>query len=288
MKFGKLFRTFCNAVAFVEVRRKNGTVAGGTAYHVGDGVFLTAKHVVENNEIVSVQTTTRGYESSSGHVKLSGKRFRVAKKVNNYDRQSGKVILGPFFSGYYDLAIFVVDGIDAPTIELSFDSYDPYFVDEDVTLSKVLVLGYPPVAFSDGPRLVAATAEVNTVIDKYTGGAPHFIVSTMARGGFSGGPCLNKNGQSLGIITESLTLDNKEPETGFLAVLTVKPIVFLMVENNLVPTAQEKIVDLVVFNWRRPDPQGKNFRDSDWVKARNEEAAAATKRRQEEEKTRAS
>lgn len=59
---------------------------------------------------------------------------------------------------------------------------------------------------------------------KYTGGHPHFIVSTMARGGFSGGPDELIGTATLGIVTEGLAKDGQAAELGYTAVLTVEPI----------------------------------------------------------------
>ena len=73
-------------------------------------------------------------------------------------------------------------------------------------------MGYPPVPFSKEPLLVSTLAEVNAVVDKYTGGHPHFIVSALARGGFSGGIALTEEGHTLGVITESLGQNGKPEE----------------------------------------------------------------------------
>lgn len=272
MKFQTLYLRYCNAVAFIEVETRDGVVGGATAYHIGDGIFITARHVLEDRLIRSIQTTTRGYHlDDRGKITLGNKKFKTAKKFTNYDRQHGRVVSGPYLSETADVAAVIVEGIDAPTIVFDYHSYPYIFDDDEIILSKVLVLGYPPVAFSDGPRLVAAKAEINTVIDKYTGGPPHFIVSAMARGGFSGGPCLTRNGLSLGMVSESLILNDQSTETGFLTVVSIRPIISLLIEYNIVPRAQESVVDFEFFNWRRPDSPGTHYRDSKWLKEREAE-----------------
>lgn len=63
---------------------------------------------------------------------------------------------------------------------------------DELVLSKVLPMGYPPIPFSQQAVLLASEGEVNAVVDKYSGRHPHFIISCPARGGFSGAPVLSE------------------------------------------------------------------------------------------------
>jgi len=108
-------------------------------------------------------------------------------------------------------------------------------------LRSVVVLGYPPIPFSGAPTLIASRAEVNAIVDKYTGGHPHFILSAMARGGFSGGPALTDYGCSLGVITEALGSDNQPVELGYLAVLSVEPIYNCLAHHEIVPPEIDRV-----------------------------------------------
>lgn len=258
MSLKKLYLKYCNAVAFVEVENEDGDIDGGSAFHIGDGVFLTAKHVVENRRIKSIQTTTRGYyKTGPDDVEVHPSGFHRYTNYKQYDRQAGELVLGPFCDSYDDVAVFTAKGIDAPTIPLGLSSHDYMFDDDEMVLSKVLIMGYPRVAFSDGPRLVATKAEISTVIDKVSPGPPFFVISAMARGGFSGGPCLTRHGECLGLITESLMCENQTTETGFMTVLTMKPILRLLMYHNLAPGDVGDLIDQIYTNWRRPeDPVG--------------------------------
>ena len=68
----------------------------------------------------------------------------------------------------------------------------------------------------------------------------------MARGGFSGSPVLlaynelNIEGgtAALGMVTESLCINDAAPESGYLAVLTVEPLLDCLSQANLTPKAQ--------------------------------------------------
>lgn len=100
-------------------------------------------------------------------------------------------------------------------------------------LSKVLVMGYPPIPLSQGPVLVAVQGEINAIVDKYCGPHPHFVISSIPRGGFSGGPVISEYKFLLGIFVESL-LDADQPvELGFASVLSIEPLLVLLQENGI-------------------------------------------------------
>lgn len=248
MTLQELYLWYCNAVVFVEVESPDGSLGIGTAFHVGEGVFITARHVVNGKKIVSVGTTTNGYHPDS-----SGDRILGGIRHKEYFCQQGRVVSGPYFhpDDDVDVAAVVIEGIEAPAIALNTDIYG-YFADDEFILWDVIVMGYPPISFSDGPRLVTVKGNVSSIIDKYTGGAPHFIVSSMARGGFSGGPCLAEDGTTLGVITESLTVNDNPAELGFLSVLTVKPIYVCLIHNKLIPEHQAESFDEIFLSWREP------------------------------------
>jgi hypothetical protein len=107
-------------------------------------------------------------------------------------------------------------------------------------LSDALVLGYPPIPLTTRPELVAARAEINAV--SWIGNPPiaSFVLSTMPRGGFSGGLALHERDFALGVIAKSLVSDGRPAELGFLAVFSVEVIYECLAENKLLPASQKK------------------------------------------------
>lgn len=136
------------------------------------------------------------------------------------------------------MAALIVNSLDPPAVPLG-SHLDDLINDDAFILATVVVMGYPPIPFTDKPLLVAARAEINAVVDKYSGGHPHFVVSAMARGGFSGGLCLVEWDFALGVITESLVRDNNPCELGYMAVLTVEPIYACLEHHNILPNEQK-------------------------------------------------
>ncbi len=84
--------------------------------------------------------------------------------------------------------------------------------------------------------LVAVAADINAVQDRYD--APHvdFIISSVPRGGFSGGPVIHSAGFLLGVLTDELSVDPATPEAPFAAALSVEPIRTLLDVLELAPT----------------------------------------------------
>ena len=87
---------------------------------------------------------------------------------------------------------FRLGGIDVNTPNLELGGhYDDWINDEYWMLSKATAFGYPPIPITKGPVLVAASVEINAVIDTRLDRYVRFVVSGAPRGGFSGGSFTN-------------------------------------------------------------------------------------------------
>jgi Trypsin-like peptidase domain len=233
----ELYERYAASLAYIAVESADGERIG-SAFHVGEGVYVTARHVVAGSKIIRVANTTdQRVPDPEGKGMIHGKtgtfRFIPASE--------GQVVSGPYFhpNPAIDVAAIVVQGLEVPAIPLG-SHLDDMLNDEAFVLASVLIMGYPPVPFSREPVLIAARAEINSVIDKYTGRHPHFVISAMPRGGFSGGVCLIEWDFALGIITESLITQGQATELGFMAVLTVEPIFECLAHNRILPSIQKE------------------------------------------------
>jgi hypothetical protein len=233
-----LYERYASAVAYLAVERTDGRQSIGSAFHVGEGVFLTARHVVEGRQIREIATTVHRYvEDPVGNLTFDGREGRF----RGMPPSAGKLRSGPHFhpDSAVDVAALVVDGIDAPVIPLG-SHLDDLLNDEAFVLRRVLAMGYPPVPLSKRPVLIAASAEVNAVIDPYVKGHPHFILSSMARGGFSGGPCLVEWNFALGLITNAFTSGDEPVELGYMGVISVEPLLVCLHHNGILPAVQKE------------------------------------------------
>jgi S1-C subfamily serine protease len=223
----QLYEDYKYCVVHIAVRNAStGGVANGSGFHIGDGLIVTARHVIEGRAIESVRG---GY-----HKDLAVKRILFPS-----DEKVDLAILETDFSlAYYMSSVSYVgdqrrNSAKTDHIPLGFHLDD--WVGDEFVLSKVLLLGYPSIPLSREPTLVAAVGEVNAVVDKYNGPHPHFIISPSPRGGFSGGPVISEYGFLLGVLTESLTENNKDVEVGFAAAISIEPLLVVLAENHIRP-----------------------------------------------------
>lgn len=79
------------------------------------------------------------------------------------------------------------------------------------------------------------SAEVNADIDRYDLRYVHFIVSSTARGGFSGAPFISEFDMLLGVVVESLF---EADDTPFMAVLATEPLIEIMEQNEALLTGR--------------------------------------------------
>lgn len=222
----KYYEDYAPSIAYLEIEDRNGTVEIGTAYHIGEGIFVTARHVLDVPKILSIATTVSSFINNEDGSKTLD---RLASEL--------KIVDGPIFhpDENVDVACFIANRKDLPSVPLGTHLND--WIGDEMVLHSTLVLGYPPIPFSSKPELVATIAEINAVIDKYTGVHPQFILSCMARGGFSGGLSLNEYGFSMGVIVESLGRDNQPTELGYLSVISIEAIYTMLAHYKIMPDA---------------------------------------------------
>ena len=233
----RIYDDYAAGVAYISVIDKHGDYHTGTGFHIGEGVFITARHVVENCKVVEIGTTvsqSKKFETPETSVNGS-----VASRIF-YTPQSTRDFKGPFLhpDKKIDVAAIIAPDIQAPILPLG-SNLDDWFGD-DFILTETVVMGYPPIPFTDGPLLIVSKSEVNAVVDKYTGGHPQFILSSMARGGFSGGPVFVEYGFVLGLITESLVQNGNPAELGYFSALSVEPIFTCIAHHKIIPDQIDK------------------------------------------------
>lgn len=218
--FREVYLRAAGGVAFVAVTDAKGDAGIGSAFHIGQGIFLTARHVVEDVMIDEIATTksARLAVEDSGHP-VAPRRLPLVD--------------GPYFGADdLDVAVFRVDLGGTPLPVVTVSGHTDYDLGEnDLVLSDVLVIGYPPIPFTTIPFQVVTLGQINAVVHVRHSSALHFIASAMARGGFSGGPVLDQEGRAVALVTESLGQDGAPAETGYMSLLSIAPAVDLASEK---------------------------------------------------------
>lgn len=218
-----LVRSHGPAVVFVSVTGSDESNGIGTAFHLGEGWFATARHVIENRRIVRVgrlDVTQRTHRLESG---------RQATTTTWPEWSSDHVEHILFHPDERaDVAVFHAPDFVGPEIQLETRSEALAY--NEFLLHEVLVLGYPPIPFSKHPFLVCIRAEVSAVVEDYFSNRRHFILSGLPRGGFSGGVALTLSfpPRTLGVVTKALVTKDQPVELGFAAALSAELVFELL------------------------------------------------------------
>ena len=230
-----------SAVFFVEVKKANGDPDIGTAFHLGNGYFVTARHVLERNKILKVG---RRDVSLKTHFATNGMPVQITVHPDFNHTE----IEEPLFNHpdeKVDVTIFrlvgnVKDGgLGYPASKLQpivpLDGKVAAFTEGQFLLQPVVVMGYPPIPYAKGgAHLVVFRGDVSAVIEHRYDHQRHFVISGMARGGFSGGPVVTSTGAALGVVTDSLFDGDKPFELGFMSATSGKAI-FETIDHHKLP-----------------------------------------------------
>jgi V8-like Glu-specific endopeptidase len=233
----KLYLECRRSIAYVTVSTPDGDEAIGTAFHIGQGYFVTAKHVLHKNKIIEVGITQPQQRAQDTHALPLSKAERPL---------SLKVVSEPIFAEAEvdDVAIFQVDlQEELPSIKLN-STHDIYQSEDLALLSTVLCIGYPPIPLTVHPFQVAVDATVSALINIRGSEYLSYIISATARGGFSGGPIINDEGKAIGLVTESLVRDSNAVETGFMACLSITAAADLALKYGWDPDETEYYRDI--------------------------------------------
>jgi len=223
----ELYDDYRPAIVRITIRTREGDLANGCGFHIGHGNIVTAKHVLDDGELDAV---TRVYDDEPVHVR---------KVLDSSEPGIDLALLQTDFdlSDYVNKTHFLGDKRrqDAKTDRIPLSFFTNEFLGAGFVLTKVLLMGFPRVPRSNKTYLLAVTGEVNALIGKYREEQPHFIISTVARGGFSGGPVINEYGSLLAVLIESLYEQDQAEENGFASAIAIEPLLNLLAEHGIEP-----------------------------------------------------
>lgn len=232
-----LYQSYKYSMVRITVRTELGDLSNGSAFHIGDGWLVTAAHVVNDGKIEEIVS------------EYCSQDLEIEKIICHSDERVDLAILKTNLDLSHYLTKTTIHGspegfVQTDHIEIGGHLDD--WIGDELVLSKVLLMGYPPVPFSSGPVLLASEGEVNAVVDKYNGPHPHFVISNMGRGGYSGGPVLSEFGFLLGVLTESLVVNNQSEELGYSSAISVEPLLVLLQENGVYPGKNRETIEVLL------------------------------------------
>lgn len=234
--FIHLYQSYKVAMVRITVRTPLGDLSTGSAFHIGDGWLVTAAHVLQGGaieEIVSEESAARLNVERVIFHDNEGVDLAVLKTDLDLSHYLNKTTIVNPPKGF----------VQTDHIEIGGHLDD--WIGDEFVLSRVLLMGYPPVPFSRCPVLLAAEGEVNAVIDRYNGPHPHFIISCTGRGGYSGGPVLSEYGFLLGVLTESLVMNEQADVLGYSSAVSIEPLLALLHTNGIYPGKNKETIEVL-------------------------------------------
>lgn len=219
----------------ITIRTEIGDLKNGSAFHIGDGWLATAAHVVNSGKIEEIVS------------EYCNQKLEIERIIFHSDDKVDLAILKTNLNHYLTKTKTVgsPEGF-VQTDHIEIGGHLDDWIGDELVLSKVLLMGYPPIPFSNGPVLLASEGEVNAVVDKYNGPHPHFVISNMGRGGYSGGPVISEYGFLLGVLTEALVVNNQAEELGYSSAISVEPLLVLLQENGVYPGKNKETIEVLL------------------------------------------
>lgn len=239
-----LFKEYGASVAYVETESASGERQVGSAFHVGDGVFVTARQVLAERRVVRVCTTERVRIPLEGSEAENARHFvledGVDVPIHEIRPAELEIDRGPFLAPDedVDVAVFGVAGLDPHTPAFYLGSHlDDWLGRSDFVLTRVVVLGYPPIPHATDQMLAAFMTEVVAQVDRDDVPHVHFILSMMPREGLRGAVAFSEWGFVLGAVTENLVHNDEPSETGYVSVVSIEPIIECLDRHGLLPAS---------------------------------------------------
>lgn len=218
-RMNDLYRKYKRCVVSIEVTRDNGDKSIGSGFHIGDGYIVTARHVV-----------------TAGSYNVFGPETDDPLEIYEQLTSADDDIDVALVRSNLVVPAHPLTSTRMTSTSIPLGSPSAKDVSDEIVMSSVLLLGYPPVPATH-PTLVAAHGYVSAVVQKYLAhDLPYFVITSTPRGGFSGGPVISEHEYLVGVCTEAFSENNEPEELGFAAALPTQLLLDVLDENHVTPS----------------------------------------------------
>lgn len=199
--FPSIVFAFSNSVKMLNVSTE-GRITNGTCFKFTDQGLFTAAHCVSN---INSEISFDGIDLKKNEICYIGRHKDESIDIAFVQFKSEILPEAPFFK----------------------------LEDDDRPLTKVLVMGYPPLPCFDKVMLPqtmefssyikTTTGESSTLATSYINNQTFLLLNAKVKGGSSGSPVISESGRVLGIITD-LPENSQKDDFGFSLAIPAKTI----------------------------------------------------------------
>src|SRR5215213_2630676 len=150
-ELSKIYLKTKPCIVKIIIRNADGDLDVGTGFHIGDGLVVTARHVLRHmindeerdNEVVSIER------------ELDNEPLQIDQIYVHADNRVDLAILETDFNTKpFPQRVVNSRSSRMPFLKIAWTLDE--WLDDDFILSKVLIMGYPGIPQSTGPFLVTA------------------------------------------------------------------------------------------------------------------------------------
>ena len=182
---------FENSVLPIVGKNKKGDEDMGTCFYIGNNMFVTAAHCIEDLSSFNVL--------SPDNSPLELIEVWYAKDESHDD---------------FDLAVIRVNEVTIPM--KAFEMDDPIVLDQILTMGYPLIPGLNPILISETAsvasyvkgRQISTLGQIVACVGSYMSKLDFFVISARVKGGNSGCPVINPEGKVIGVVTQ-IPFDNQ-------------------------------------------------------------------------------
>src|SRR6266571_8236889 len=156
-----VYQSLRECVVRITVIDAHGEQSIGTGFHIGEGYFATARHVVDGFDQVIVEHTP-GFAMIES-IEVESTIFPEDERIDVAVLKTRIRFTDYYLNGYKSMPGHTLRDFRG----IPFGALLDEGISDDHILDEVILIGFPRIPFSEAPELVAVRGEINATVRSY-------------------------------------------------------------------------------------------------------------------------